>query len=118
MEFPFPCPSYHDPAFSLCNFSTASLGCVAVIPQFVTIFRNRQKITFHLFGILLAFMASPLEAAHAVKPDLTAVPPKPMREFRGVWVATVANMDWPSKPGLPVAQQQAELIDILDRAAK
>ncbi len=37
------------------------------------------------------------------------------REFRGVWVATVANIDWPSKPGLPVQQQQAELISILDR---
>ena len=87
-----------------------------MIPQFVTIFRNRQKITFHLFGILLAFMASPLEAAHAVKPDLTAVPPKPMREFRGVWVATVANMDWPSKPGLSTDEQQREMIAILDRA--
>ncbi len=41
-----------------------------------------------------------------------------MREFRGVWVATVANMDWPSKPGLTVAQQKAELLDILGRAVK
>jgi uncharacterized lipoprotein YddW (UPF0748 family) len=38
------------------------------------------------------------------------------REFRGVWVATVANIDWPSRPGLPVAQQQAELVRVLDRA--
>jgi uncharacterized lipoprotein YddW (UPF0748 family) len=46
------------------------------------------------------------------------VPPAPdvAREFRGVWVATVANIDWPSRPGLPVAQQQAELVRILDRA--
>ena len=27
------------------------------------------------------------------------IPPTP-REFRGVWVATVANIDWPSEPGL------------------
>jgi uncharacterized lipoprotein YddW (UPF0748 family) len=46
----------------------------------------------------------------------TTLPQIP-REFRGVWVATVANIDWPSKPGLPVAQQQAELLEILDRAA-
>lgn len=44
------------------------------------------------------------------------VPPPPPREFRGLWIATVANIDWPSKPGLPAAQQKAELISILNRA--
>jgi uncharacterized lipoprotein YddW (UPF0748 family) len=39
-------------------------------------------------------------------------------EMRGVWLATVANRDWPSKPGLPAAQQRAELITHLDRAAR
>jgi uncharacterized lipoprotein YddW (UPF0748 family) len=38
----------------------------------------------------------------------------PKREFRGVWVATVANIDWPSSPGLSTARQQAEILDILD----
>jgi uncharacterized lipoprotein YddW (UPF0748 family) len=46
-----------------------------------------------------------------------ATPPKPPREFRAAWVATVANIDWPSKRGLPAAEQKAELISILDRAA-
>ena len=41
------------------------------------------------------------------------IPPMP-REARGVWVATVGNMDWPSRPGLPVAVQQDELRAILD----
>ena len=40
------------------------------------------------------------------------------REFRGVWVATVANIDWPSKPGLPVDQQKAELLAIVNRVAE
>jgi uncharacterized lipoprotein YddW (UPF0748 family) len=35
-----------------------------------------------------------------------------------VWIASVANIDWPSKPGLPSAQQQAELIAMLDRAVQ
>lgn len=43
--------------------------------------------------------------------------PAPSREFRAAWIATVHNIDWPSKPGLPVAEQQAELIALLDRAA-
>ena len=38
-------------------------------------------------------------------------------EFRGAWVATVANIDWPSRPGLPAAQQRAEVVTLLDRAA-
>src|SRR5436309_8529319 len=45
-------------------------------------------------------------------------PPKPLREFRGAWVATVANIDWPSKPGLSTSEQKAELISILNRAAQ
>src|SRR5712671_1735583 len=46
------------------------------------------------------------------------IPPKPAREFRGAWVATVKNIDWPSKPGLTTAQQKAELIALLDRAVQ
>ncbi|MCX8156845.1 MAG: family 10 glycosylhydrolase [Verrucomicrobiae bacterium] len=45
-------------------------------------------------------------------------PPNPPREFRGLWVASVSNIDWPSKPGLPAAQQQAELRALLDRAVQ
>lgn len=44
--------------------------------------------------------------------------PGPPREFRAAWVATVANIDWPSKPGLPVSRQQAEAVAILDRLAE
>jgi len=39
------------------------------------------------------------------------------REFRGVWIATVANIDWPSTPGLPVQVQKDQLIAILDQLA-
>jgi uncharacterized lipoprotein YddW (UPF0748 family) len=42
-------------------------------------------------------------------------PPPVVREFRGVWVAAVSNIDWPSRPGLPVDSQQVELIRQLDR---
>lgn len=38
----------------------------------------------------------------------------PKREFRAAWVATVSNIDWPSKPGLPVDDQKAEFIRLLD----
>jgi uncharacterized lipoprotein YddW (UPF0748 family) len=47
----------------------------------------------------------------------TQTPPPIQREFRGVWVATVANIDWPPKKGLSTAEQKASMIKILDDAA-
>lgn len=38
----------------------------------------------------------------------------PLREFRAAWVASVANINWPSKPGLSSDEQQAEAISILN----
>ncbi|MEO8334167.1 MAG: family 10 glycosylhydrolase [bacterium] len=43
------------------------------------------------------------------------LPPPVAREFRAVWVATVDNMDWPSRAGLSTAAQQREMIAILDK---
>ena len=43
-------------------------------------------------------------------PDIRA------EEFRAAWVATVWNIDWPSKPGLPTTSQQKELTTIFDQA--
>ena len=39
---------------------------------------------------------------------------EPKREFRGAWVATVENIDWPSEPGLSVDMQKKELLNLLD----
>ncbi len=44
--------------------------------------------------------------------------PEPVREFRAAWVATVFNLDWPSRSGLSAAQQKAELLDILNKASQ
>jgi uncharacterized lipoprotein YddW (UPF0748 family) len=40
----------------------------------------------------------------------------PKREFRGVWIATVQNIDWPSKPkpGVDAEDQMQELVSIFD----
>jgi uncharacterized lipoprotein YddW (UPF0748 family) len=42
--------------------------------------------------------------------------PSPPREFRAAWIATVANIDWPSKPGLRTGEQKQELTRLLDQA--
>ena len=47
--------------------------------------------------------------------SLNLVAQSPKREFRAAWIATVSNIDWPSKPGLPAVQQQQEFISRLDQ---
>jgi len=57
--------------------------------------------------LIVAALATRIAAAQA---------PQPVdREFRAVWVATVGNIDWPSKQGLSTWEQQRELLAILDR---
>jgi len=51
-----------------------------------------------------------LKAQTAEEPVVKA---DPKREFRGVWIATVDNIDWP-KRGSTVAQQKQQLIDIFN----
>lgn len=51
-------------------------------------------------------------------PELLGQLPEPAREFRAAWVATVANIDWPSRPGLSAAAQRQEMQAILDHAAE
>ncbi len=48
--------------------------------------------------------------------DATCVPPTMPREFRGLWIASVGNIDWPSRPGLPPDVARRELRELLDRA--
>jgi len=55
-----------------------------------------------------------------LRADYVPVPakaPEPKREFRAAWIATVHNLDWPSKPGLEPRQQRAEMVALLDLAA-
>jgi uncharacterized lipoprotein YddW (UPF0748 family) len=66
---------------------------------------------------LLAFAAGCLFLAGCVStPKVAENPPPAPREFRGVWVATVNNIDWPTARGLPAEKQRAEALAILDKA--
>ena len=80
---------------------------------------------FAFVGILLNPSSQPMGKLSVAQPTFsvrydspTIIPPEPQREFRGAWIATVVNVDWPSQPGLPSEQQQAELIAMLDRAVE
>ena len=64
----------------------------------------------------LPHAATPDRPRLVVGTDTIELPPV-RREFRAVWIATVGNIDWPSKQGLTTEQQKAELLRILDRVA-
>ncbi len=61
-----------------------------------------------LLTLVVVFVA--LTAPFAIS-SAQSVPPK--REFRGAWIATVANLDWPARGAAP-SYQQSQLITILD----
>ncbi|GJM25133.1 MAG: UPF0748 protein YngK [Phycisphaerae bacterium] len=63
-----------------------------------------------LLTVLLTLTLRPDDCRAEVAVELPPVP----REFRAVWIATVDNIDWPSKPGLTTKQQKDEMIVILD----
>jgi uncharacterized lipoprotein YddW (UPF0748 family) len=65
----------------------------------------------------LVLRAAAASAAGSYEPS-TVIPPKLAREMRGAWIATVGNLAWPSRKGLSTAEQKAELIAMLDRAAQ
>ena len=67
-----------------------------------------------LIFIVITVATSCTSTKPAIVHEKPAGVPAAMREFRAAWVATVANINWPSKPGLPVAQQKEEAIKLLD----
>lgn len=66
-----------------------------------------------LFLFLSILVLASCRTAKPVVPADNALPSAP-REFRAAWVATVANINWPSKPGLSTEAQQAEALALLN----
>lgn len=59
--------------------------------------------------LLLAFLLLPV--ASMSQSESTG---EMKREFRGVWIATVGNIDWPSRKDMSSVEQKKEFIDLLD----
>lgn len=83
---------------------------------------DQKRRAFALAGVAGALALGGLFTGCTTAPTVVTgstggdMPPPAPREFRAAWVSTVANIDWPSKPNLNAAKQQAEAIAILDRA--
>ncbi len=80
--------------------------------------RPTGPVSFLAWPLVPAWLAAVTLAGNALAgyAPSTTKPPLVPREFRGAWIATVANIDWPSKPGLSVADQKAELVALMDLA--
>jgi len=74
--------------------------------------RKLQTIIILVYIALLLFSCA--STKHIAKEELVSSSPQAMREFRAAWVATVANINWPSQPGLPMETQKQEAIALLD----
>ena len=64
----------------------------------------------HIWRCLLLLQLLSFTSGYANNPST--------KEFRGVWIATINNVDWPSAPGLPVEVQKRELKEIIERIEK
>ncbi|MEV6314999.1 family 10 glycosylhydrolase [Streptomyces sp. NPDC051776] len=78
---------------------------------------SRRGFTAGAAGTLSGLLTAGDATAYAPEGDLGVIR-RPQRQFRGMWLATVANRDWPSKPGLPAEQQRADLLGFLDTAVQ
>jgi uncharacterized lipoprotein YddW (UPF0748 family) len=67
-----------------------------------------------IFSACLALGFNSCTPGKLISAEQTKPPAAAMREFRAAWVATVANINWPSKPGLSTDQQKQEAIVLLD----
>ncbi len=77
-----------------------------------------MKIRFILILVISCCILLLIVGCAAQKTDVreTAVQaiPKVEREFRAAWIASVANINWPSKPGLSSEAQKEEALVLLD----
>src|SRR5688572_24740265 len=69
-----------------------------------------------LMNVMLLVCAALPVAGCASAPTELPDPPPPTHEFRGIFVATAFNLDWPPKPGLHRVVQANEINAIVGRA--
>ncbi len=88
---------------------------------------GRRALLATAAGVIASATAGPAVAAASRRsagipawaPASGAVPGRATTaEFRGMWIASVANVDWPSESGLSAAKQRAELLAFLDTAVR
>ncbi|HLO85524.1 MAG TPA: family 10 glycosylhydrolase [Nostocaceae cyanobacterium] len=122
-------PQIYQDAVNIPNYATnqvaiaTRLGWVASYPNIKLlnpkIAATRADVAVIVYQALVYLgKAEKITSNYLVIPPPDTTTPKTVkvnhqREFRGAWVASVWNGDWPSKPGLTPEQQKTELIEII-----
>ncbi len=75
-----------------------------------------MNIYRHFILLIVTLFTITNVSAQPTEPETAPVLIKtqPKREFRGVWIATVVNIDWPSSTKLTTDKQKQELLNILN----
>jgi uncharacterized lipoprotein YddW (UPF0748 family) len=73
-------------------------------------FQREYPLSYIVFPIILFIIILNI--------NLNSQTQSPKREFRGIWIATVENIDWPSNKNLSTDQQKKEFIDIINKLKK
>lgn len=75
---------------------------------------NSKIITSPLPNQGVTLPVKPLPQTPIALQPLSYEMPQMPREFRGVWIATVANIDWPISPDDSYSKQKTDFINLLD----
>jgi uncharacterized lipoprotein YddW (UPF0748 family) len=85
---------------------------------------RRETLQALIYAATLPTLSACYTPPHLLTPPARASatpsanePPALAREFRAAWVASVANIDWPSRPGLSANASRDEISRIVDVAA-
>lgn len=74
----------------------------------------RHSLLLVSISLALILLAGCATQKPGILDRVTTEVPVVQREFRAAWVASVANINWPSKPGLTTDKQKEEAIFLLD----
>jgi uncharacterized lipoprotein YddW (UPF0748 family) len=79
---------------------------------FIQLFFRKYKV--QKYGFIILYFLLFFGCNRAINPPTVNTCVAPKREFRAAWLATVANIDWPSNKSLSTEQQKTEFIKLMN----
>lgn len=76
--------------------------------------KNKPGLMHKFYFLLLTILVPLVTNAQVPAAQLPPYKTDPKREFRGVWMATVENLDWPTNPTMPAEKQKQQLVRMFD----
>ena len=95
------------------TFAKASVLLLIIFSLFITSCATKKPVAKTVKKSVVTTKTTPIKTSPQ-KPEAKLNLPEVNREFRAAWIATVANINWPSKNNLTTQQQKDEAIKILD----